>query len=213
MDLAFSGGSFKQNEGTLSITGSVLIFYDDGQGLSVFDTLGTMSVQTATIATGDLNSGASFHHGGNFTVNGNGVGGIPNGLIFQGEIESANWILVTQANGDHSYEFTGSCVDAQGNTLNFDIHTVIIGQGYFLNSVSVDVADANASFSAITIQTKAAKRLVSGMAIEVSLSRCNDNYNVVHDPPPASAIVVSDTTITNTERPPSGTQAFWRQSK
>jgi len=71
----------------LSVSGSTLIAVHglDGLGL-VTKNLGSISFSTGSLSSGSLQMGGTFATGGSFVIRGNGSGGIPTGMIFNGSL-------------------------------------------------------------------------------------------------------------------------------
>jgi hypothetical protein len=89
--------------------------------------------------------GATFADGGTFTINSNGTGGLPNGVVFSGTFSGAvTWTLTTLANGTHNYTLTGvvtgtmSGLDVNGVTVQLTINT---GKGFYNGSTTISGGD------------------------------------------------------------------------
>ena len=92
--------------------------------------------------------GGTFAAGGSFTITGNGTGGIPNGVIFNGSFSGpATWTLLTLANGTHAYTLTGSLTGTwfTGQTVNGAVVqlTINVGKGFFNGSTTISSGDTN----------------------------------------------------------------------
>jgi hypothetical protein len=94
----------------LTLSGSELIAVNGLNGLGlVTGDLGSVSFTTGTLASGNLQTGATFNPGGSFVITGNGTNGMPNGIIFSGTFTGpVTWSMVTLANGTHEYTLTGT---------------------------------------------------------------------------------------------------------
>jgi len=149
VDFTNSAGTLSGSNAGLSLSGSTLIAVNglDGLGL-VTGNLGSVTFSTAALSSGSLQMGGTFAAGGSFVITGNGTGGIPNGVIFNGSFSGpVTWALVTLANGTHSYTlsgaltgtwFTGSTVN--GATIQL---TINVGKGFFNGSTQISSGDTN----------------------------------------------------------------------
>src|SRR5271166_5701029 len=110
VDFTNSGGTLSGTNTGLALTGSALIAVNGlGAGLVTGNDLGSVSISTGVLSSGNLQMGATFAAGGTFNITGNGTGGIPTGVIFNGSFTGpVNWTLITLANGTHNYTLTGS---------------------------------------------------------------------------------------------------------
>ena len=85
VDFTNSGGTLSGTNSGLTLTGSTLIAANGlGGGLITGSNLGTVSFSTGMLNGGTLQMGATFAAGGAFSITGNGTGGVPNGVIFNG---------------------------------------------------------------------------------------------------------------------------------
>jgi hypothetical protein len=94
----------------LTLSGSELTAVNglNDMGLVTGD-LGSVSFTTGTLASGNLQTGATFSPGGGFVITGNGTDGMPNGIIFGGIFTGpVAWTMATLANGTHQYTLTGT---------------------------------------------------------------------------------------------------------
>jgi hypothetical protein len=85
--------------------------------------------------------GGTFAAGGTFTINGNGTGGLPNGVVFSGTFSGpVTWTLTTLSNGTHNYTLTGVVTGSMGGmtvsgvTVQLTINT---GKGFFSGSTTL----------------------------------------------------------------------------
>src|SRR5580700_1902722 len=147
-DFTNSGGTLSGTNAGLSLTGSELIALN-GPGLGlVTGNLGAVTFSTGALTAGNLQMGATFAGGGSFEITGNGTGGVPNGVIFNGSFSGpVTWTLVTLANGTHNYTLTGSLSGAwytgstvSGVTVQLTINT---GKGYFNGQTTISSGDTN----------------------------------------------------------------------
>ena len=145
IDFTNSGGTLSGSASGLSLGGSTLIAVKglNGGGLITGSNLGSVSFSTGALASGSLTMGGTFAAGGSFTITGNGINGVPNGVIFNGTFSSpVSWTLVTLANGIHQYTLSGAIVGpgAVGATVQLTVDT---GKGYFNGSVGISSGDTS----------------------------------------------------------------------
>ena len=149
VDFTNSGGTLSGSTSGLTLGGSTLIAVNGlGGGLITGNDLGSISFNTSTLTSGNLQMGGTFAAGGTFSIAGNGTSGIPNGLIFNGSFSGpVTWTLVTLANGTHNYTLTGSLTGAwyngttvQGATVQLTINT---GKGFFNGQTNISSGDTN----------------------------------------------------------------------
>jgi len=151
VDFTNSAGTLSGSNAGLSLSGSTLIAVNglDGLGL-VTGNLGSVAFSTAALSSGSLQMGGTFAAGGSFVVTGNGTGGIPNGVIFNGSFSGpVTWSLITLANGTHAYTLTGSLAGTwfTGQTVNGAVVqlTINVGKGFFNGSTQISSGDTNIS--------------------------------------------------------------------
>lgn len=149
VDFTNSGGTLSGTNSGLTLTGSTLIAANGlGGGLITGSNLGTVSFSTGVLSSGTLQMGSTFAAGGAFSISGNGTGGIPNGVIFNGSFTGpVTWTLVTLGNGTHNYTLTGSLTGTwyaggtvNGATVQLTINT---GRGFFNGQTTVSSGDTN----------------------------------------------------------------------
>jgi hypothetical protein len=148
VDFTNSGGSLSGTNSGLTLTGSALIAANGLGGGLITGNLGTVSFSTGALSGGTLQMGATFAAGGSFSITGNGTGGIPNGVIFNGSFAGpVTWTLVTLANGTHNYTLSGALTGTwiggaavNGATVQLTINT---GKGFFNGSTSISSGDTN----------------------------------------------------------------------
>jgi len=149
VDFTNSGGTLSGSSAGLTLSGSELIAVNGLGGLGlVTGSLGTIGFSTGAMMSGNLQGDATFMGGGNFTITGNGTGGIPNGPIFTGTFDGpVTWTLVTLANGTHNYTLSGSVTGTwysgatvYGATVQLTINT---GKGFFNGSTTISSGDSN----------------------------------------------------------------------
>jgi len=151
VDFSKNAGTLSGSNAGLSLSGSTLIAVNglDGLGL-VTGNLGSIAFSTAALSSGSLQMGGTFAAGGSFVVTGNGTGGIPNGVVFNGSFSGpVTWSLITLANGTHSYTLTGSLTGTwfTGQTVNGAVVqlTINVGKGFFNGSTQISSGDTNIS--------------------------------------------------------------------
>ena len=145
IDFTNSGGTLSGSTSGLSLGGSTLIAVNglNGGGLITGSNLGSVSFSTGALASGSLMNGGTFAAGGSFIITGNGINGVPNGVIFSGTFSGpVSWTLVTLANGTHNYTLSGAIVgpSAVGATVQLTVNT---GKGFFNGSVGISSGDTN----------------------------------------------------------------------
>ena len=149
VDFTNSGGSLSGTNSGLTLTGSALIAVNGLGGGLITGNLGTVSFSTgALMSGGTLQKGGTFAAGGSFSITGNGTGGIPNGVIFNGSFAGpVTWTLVTLANGTHNYTLSGALTGTwmgggavNGATVQLTINT---GKGFFNGSTTISSGDTN----------------------------------------------------------------------
>jgi hypothetical protein len=148
VDFTNSGGTLSGTNSGLTLTGSTLIAANGLGGGLITGNLGTVSFSTGVLSGGTLQMGGTFATGGAFSITGNGTGGIPNGVIFNGSFTGpVTWTLVTLANGTHNYTLTGSLTGTwyaggtvNGATVQLTINT---GHGFFNGQTTVSSGDTN----------------------------------------------------------------------
>jgi hypothetical protein len=151
-DFSNSGGTLSGTNAGLSLAGSALIAVDgyNGGGLVTGD-LGTVSFTTGALTGGSLQMGGTFAAGGTFAIDGNGTGGLPDGVLFSGTFSGpVSWTLTTLANGTHNYTLTGVVTGTMGGssvngvTVQLTINT---GKGYFNGSTTISGGDTTVEAS------------------------------------------------------------------
>jgi hypothetical protein len=149
VDFTNGGGTLSGTNSGLTLTGSTLIAANGlSGGLITGSNLGTVSFSTGMLSSGTLQMGGAFAAGGAFSITGNGTGGIPNGVIFNGSFTGpVTWTLITLGNGTHNYTLTGSLTGTwyaggtiNGATVQLTINT---GRGFFNGQTTVSSGDTN----------------------------------------------------------------------
>lgn len=147
IDFTNSAGTLGGSNAGLSLSGSTLIAIHGPGGL-LTGNLGSLTFSTGVLTSGSLQMGGAFAAGGSFTITGNGTGGIPNGVIFNGSFSGpVTWTLITLANGTHSYTLTGSLTGTwfTGQTVTGAVVqlTINVGKGFFNGSTTISSGDTN----------------------------------------------------------------------
>jgi hypothetical protein len=145
-DFSNGGGTLSGTTAGLSLTGSTLVAVNGyGGGALTTGDLGTVAFTTGALSSGSLQKGASFASGGTFTIDGNGTGGLPNGVLFSGTFSgTVTWTLTTLANGTHNYTLTGVVTGMMGGTSVNGVSvqlTINTGEGYFNGSTTISGGD------------------------------------------------------------------------
>jgi hypothetical protein len=149
VDFTNSGGTLSGTNSGLTLTGSTLIAVNGlGGGLITGNYLGTVSFSTGVLSSGTLQMGGTFAAGGTFDITGNGTGGLPTGVLFNGSFTGpVSWTLVTLANGTHNYTLTGSLTGTwyDGTTINGATVqlTINTGHGFFNGQTTISSGDTN----------------------------------------------------------------------
>jgi hypothetical protein len=151
-DFSNSGGTLTGTSAGLTLTGSTLIAVNGYGNLGlVTGNLGTLAFTTGALASGSLQMGGTFAAGGTFTIDGNGTGGLPNGVLFSGSFSGpVTWTLATLANGTHNYTLTGVVTGMMGgssvNAVTVQL-TINTGKGFFNGSTTISGGDTSISTS------------------------------------------------------------------
>jgi PEP-CTERM motif len=149
VDYTNSGGTLSGSNSGLTLAGSALVAVNGlSGGLVTGSNLGSLSFTTGALTSGSLQQGGTFAAGGSFTIDGNGLNGVPNGTLFSGTFSGpVLWTMVTLANGTHNYTLTGSIsgwtgsgTAVQGATVQLTINT---GKGFFNGSTRISSGDTN----------------------------------------------------------------------
>jgi hypothetical protein len=150
IDYSNSGGTLTASTtGSLTLSGSDLTEVRGFPGSKITgDNLGSVAFSTGALTSGSLDQGGTFAAGGWFTITGNGMNGVPNGVLFTGTFSApVTWTLITNADGTHNYTLSGSLTGTTasgfqtvGTTFQLTINT---GKGFFDNSGTVGSGDTN----------------------------------------------------------------------
>ena len=148
VDFTNSGGTLSGGNSGLSLTGSTLIAINGPPLGLITGNFGSITFSTGALTSGSLQMGGAFAAGGSFVITGNGMDGIPAGVIFNGTFSGpVTWTLITLANGTHNYTLTGALTGAwfsgqtvNGATVQLTINT---GKGFFNGSTMISSGDTN----------------------------------------------------------------------
>jgi hypothetical protein len=150
IDFHNSGGTLSGSASGLSLTGSTLIGVTGLYGDPVATNLGSVSLTTGALTSGNLQTGGWFAGGGSFTVVGNGTNGVPNAVIFSGTfIGPVEWTAKTLPNGVvQGYVLSGVLTgtlnngySASGITSQVTFKVSGNHKGYFMGTVTVGSGD------------------------------------------------------------------------
>jgi PEP-CTERM motif len=112
IDTTNVGGTLTGSASGLSLSNSTLTQVSGlfgSSGLIQGSDLGTVSFTTGALTSGSLTGGnATFAAGGTFTITGNGVNGVPNGVIFSGTFSGPVTVVENGAGSSFSYTITGA---------------------------------------------------------------------------------------------------------
>ena len=150
VDFTNGGGTLFGSSAGLMLTNSELIAVNGLGGLGlVTGNLGTVSFMTGAFS-GSLQTGGTFLGGGSFVITGNGTGGIPNGVIFNGSFAGpGTWVLLT-VNGTHFYTLTDTISGTwlstgktvYGATIQLTVNT---GTGFFNGVTGAKISSGDTS--------------------------------------------------------------------
>lgn len=149
-DFSNSGGKLTGSNAGLSLTGSVLISVTGYPVIgSTTGDLGTVAFTTGALTSGSLQMGGTFAAGGTFTIDGNGTGGLSNGVLFSGTFSGpATWTLTNLADGSHNYTLTAVITGTMGgvsvNGVSVQL-TINTGTGLFNGSTTISGGDTTVS--------------------------------------------------------------------
>ena len=145
-DFSNNGGTFTGSNAGLSLNGSILVSVTGYPGVgSTTGDLGSVLFTTGALTSGSLQMGGTFAVGGMLAIDGNGTGGLPNGVLFSGTFSGpVSWSLTTLANGTHNYTLTGvvtgtmAGTSVQGVTVQLTINT---GKGFYNGMTTISGGD------------------------------------------------------------------------
>jgi len=104
-----AGGTLTGSSSGLSLTGSTLVRVDGWFGSSgmIMGNLGSVSFTTGALLSGSLTGGnATFANGGSFMITGNGMNGLPNGVIFSGAFTGNQPVQLQEFSSGSTYWYT-----------------------------------------------------------------------------------------------------------
>jgi hypothetical protein len=145
VDFGNSGGTLTGSSAGLTLSGSELtqVMGLGGGGL-IQGGLGTVTFSTGSLMSGNLTSNAVFAGGGSFTITGDGMGGVPNGVIFSGSFNGpVTWMVNPKCGpgGAVCYTLSGSITGTWYNGQTVSGATTQItfnaGKDGFMGSVSL----------------------------------------------------------------------------
>ena len=151
VDFTNTGGTLSGSAAGLSLSGSALTVVNglNGGGLITGSNLGSVTFTTGAFTSGSAQTGGTLAAGGSFTITGNGVNGVPTGVIFTGSFTNAQWVMTTDANGNHSYTLLAAVAGTLGNgfstTAVTSQLTVVVDthKGFFNGSVGLASGDTS----------------------------------------------------------------------
>jgi PEP-CTERM motif len=149
VDITNAGGTLSGSVSGLSLNSTIIAVNGlYGGGLMLGSNLGTFTFSTGALSSGSLNGGGTFAAGGSLVITGNGVNGVPNGVIFSGTFsDPVQWELTTLANGTHNYTLKGAVSGALGNGFQTDGVTVQLtintGKGFFNGQTQISSGDTS----------------------------------------------------------------------
>jgi hypothetical protein len=148
VDFTNSGGVLSGSSGVLTLSGSTLIAINGlGGGLITGNNLGSVAFQTGALTSLSPTGDYTFAAGGWFKITGNGMDGVPNGMIFTGTFSGPVKLdLVSSANGTNVYDLSGKLSGTTSSglkTTGVSIQLVIdSGKGPFDGSTNVGSGDS-----------------------------------------------------------------------
>jgi hypothetical protein len=152
VDFTNAGGTLTGSSSGMSLANSTLIAVNglNGGGLVTGISLGSFSLSTGALMSGNLQMGGVFAGGGSILIVGNGINGVTAGTIFSGSFSGpVSWNLITLANGTHNYTLVGSISGTYGNGVSANGASVQLtyntGKGFFNGKVSGSSGDTNIS--------------------------------------------------------------------
>ena len=157
VDFANQGGSLTGTSAGLDLSGSTLSFAK-GAGHTLSGNLGVVSFSTGAVSVGSLQTGAILAGGGSFTITGDGVDHIFNGVIFSGTFSGpVVWSPIALSNGTHEYIligqisgkwFTGQTVSGATVAL-----TINVGKGFFNGSTLLSSGNTDVTGNGLVVLT------------------------------------------------------------
>jgi hypothetical protein len=156
VDFGNVGGTLTGSDAGLSLSGSTLtsVVNYDGLGTITGNNLGSLTLTTGALISGNLQSGGTFAGGGSFQIATNGSNGLPDGVIFTGSFSgNVSWQLFNLGNGVEEYTLSGpiSGTLVEGNK-NIAVVGVTIQLTVTVNSkglVSIMLAGGNTNLAPV----------------------------------------------------------------
>jgi PEP-CTERM motif len=145
VDFANQGGSVSGSSSGLTFSSTLIGVTGLAGGPFAGTNLGTVSIITGALSSGDLGSGGTFGSG-TIKITGNGSNGVPTGVLFTGTFQSATWALIdTRTDGTHDYMLTAIL----SNGVSFQ-GVLTSGKGFFDGSPSqITSGDTSVTVSAV----------------------------------------------------------------
>jgi PEP-CTERM motif len=147
VDFTNSGGTLSGDNSGLSLTGSTLSVIAGLTPTKLTGDLGTLSFTTGAVASGNLQTGATFMSGGSFTIVSNTWGTMFTGSFDCSSASPCSWTEVTLANGTHYYTLQGAISGTWkdgstvfGATIQLTINT---GKSLFSGSTMISSGDTS----------------------------------------------------------------------
>jgi PEP-CTERM motif len=152
VDFTNTGGSLTGSSAGLSLSGSTVALVNgfNGGGLITGSDLGSVAFSTGSLTSGSLQMGGVFAGGGSFTITGNGMDGLPNGVIFTGSFNGpVTWTMLgPNPDGTHNYMLSGTISGTwyNGTTVGGAVVqlTVPTGKGFY-NGLAISSGDISIS--------------------------------------------------------------------
>jgi hypothetical protein len=142
-------------------------------GVQTTANLGTISLNTAALASGDLPTGATFGAGGTFSIV------APGYVNYTGTFTSAAWTLAVWADSSVSYNLSGSLTSSQGSS-NFICTTVDLPVGTtFSGSETVDNCSFGGTLSALNPGSSQSAGFGSGSTTQRSTFPRSENVSKI----------------------------------
>lgn len=146
VEFTTTSGTLSGSSTGLSLSGSILI----ADGVITGSDLGTVTFSTAGLKHGNLEHHATFMAGGAFTITGDGMNGVHNGVIFSGTFsQPVIWRRVSLGHGSYEYELVGTVTGTWYTGAKMDgaivALTLPVGKGWSGRSVTLGSADMNIS--------------------------------------------------------------------
>ena len=123
VDVGSAGNNLKSTvDDTLTTLLGSPVNYVSINGTVTEGPLGTLTLTTPALATGDFQTGGTFGSGGLFYIS------APGYVDYIGNFSDATWTVTTLANGNHTYTLTGDLTSTEG-AGSFFCQTVALPRG------------------------------------------------------------------------------------